>query len=577
MSCDAYWDELELQFETLSQVDPHSGATWDDFPHYPAPLLKRSGSTTTRRFRTAVLENEFLRVDVLPALGGRILGIYDKAAKAAIIPIPSQVELRSNGSILDFEWGVWWSVGFDRSPYGLDEVDCQVLPPEDDYSPASVVLFGMCPGTRTSWHAAVSLGPEASAIGLTLAAFNRDLSTRPASTNIRAYLGRDSEAFGKHACISNEARGVSLCFLSDPGELALVETELDTLVLRRFGPGEKLSPRQTDKMELRLLPIAGMTSPNCASEDCAIAIRDGQIQVFSGTSRKTKLVIQTRSQTMEMPLDLSARSVVEVSTKDVGTVDRAALISEGRVLVDSAQTMRFGRAPAEASSFDGHSLLETMNLTSIRGASRDLRLKHTSLALQASLYAGEGDYAQAAEALDSALAFNAEDPLTWWLKAAVIRVAGRAEDDMPEMPNAHFLAPLEPLLRAEAFLSQPPQDKEPSPLVKPLRPEAMLEVANVLVESGLHSEAARWLDECLRHHDLPMFRYLLAWMLLTRSKMRAEAAMHVSAAALQEFAPPFPSRHTDFRVIKELAAEFPHDSRLQGWLQIAEVFSRPKS
>ena len=99
--------------------------------------------------------------------------------------------------------------------------------------------------------------------------------------------------------------------------------------------------------------------------------------------------------------------------------------------------------------------------------------------------------------------YNADDPLLWWGKAVALRLAG--EDNEQELLNAHFLAPLEPALRAESFLSQPINpDGAPSPLLASLaeNPEEFIEVACLLIDCGLFDQASRWIDEALRHRDL---------------------------------------------------------------------------
>lgn len=575
MKCDAYWDDIELAFETVTPFAPHATGKSDAFPLYPAPSLSPTGSFSTRRFRMAVLENDFLRIDIAPSLGGRIIGIYDKAARTAILPIPNRLEL--SGSVLDLEYGVWWSAGFDRSPYGLDEVDAQLFPPDEEGGSASAVLFGMSPATRCSWHASVTLGPGSGEIGVTLSILNRDFQPRPAFLNLRLSLGKGSSADPSLGAVHHAARMALLSASTRAGEIAYSDSEGDTLVLRCFADGDLMAPRQSDQMQVQILPAAGISGPVAIGNGCAISVDAGRIQCYSDTDRHAKLVILVNGKTLESPVDLKARTVSELGAGDLGSIDRVALIEDGRVLAETSRQAEMISIQSRPNSFDGHAILDSRDVAALTRAARDLGLRHASLCLRASILVADGSLDEALDVIDSALAYNAEDPLTWWLKAAVLRACGETDEECPEMPNAHFLAPLEPVLRAEAFLSQPPQGKEPSPIVNPVRPEAMLEVANLLIESGLQSDAARWLDECLRHHDLPMFRYLLAWMYLTGSKMRAEAATQIAAAAKLEIGEPYPSRHYDFRAVRELAREFPDDLRLADWLSIVDAFTQPKS
>jgi len=50
-------------------------------PTYPYPLLDNlTNQRIDKRYRAVFLENEFLRVTVLPELGGKLYAIYDKTA-----------------------------------------------------------------------------------------------------------------------------------------------------------------------------------------------------------------------------------------------------------------------------------------------------------------------------------------------------------------------------------------------------------------------------------------------------------------------------------------------------------------
>lgn len=577
MTCDAYWDEVDLRFETVSAIVPRPGSTWNEFAHYPAPLLRRTGSIGHRTFRLAVLENEFMRVDVAPSLGGRIIGIYDKTSTSAILPIPETLKLASSGSTHGLEYGVWWSSEPGASPFALDSVEAQLLPAEEDRGPASIVLFGLNPVSRNSWHAAITLEPGSSEIGLVVSVLNRDLRPAPAALDVRINLGPDSEPNPAARSASDPARRATLAAFASAGELSRCEVEGNSLVIGGFADGDWLAPRQSERVELRLLPAAGMPKADASGHGCLLALESGKIRVYSAAEREAKLVIRARGQTLESKLELKAGGITDADLTGIGAVECAAIVEGGQVVATTQSPETAIRTQSHPRDFDGHAAFQSRDDAFLRQASKDLGLKHISYCVRAAMLAQDGRFREAAEVLDSALAFNAEDPLTWWFKAAVTRLAGEDSEDMPEMPNAHYLAPLEPVLRAEAFLSQPPQGEEPNPLVKPLAPDSMLEVANLLLESGLQADAARWLDECLRHDDAAMFRYLLAWMLLSKSKMKIEAATHVSAAAKLEIAAPYPSRPHDFLAIRGLAKAFPEDVRLTEWLEIVEAFSQPRS
>ncbi len=181
-------------------------------------------------------------------------------------------------------------------------------------------------------------------------------------------------------------------------------------------------------------------------------------------------------------------------------------------------------------------------------------LAHTLLAIRA---ISEKRYPDAAASYEQALMFNAEDPLLWWGKAVASRLSD--QDNETELLNAHFLAPLEPALRAESFLSQPVSlNPDPNPLLSPLaeNPEEFIEVACLLIEAGQFDQASRWIDEALRHRDLAMLRYLMAYCLLTATRLEAEAAEQIRLASQIPFGPPFPFRDIEQKAITTLAKVF---------------------
>ena len=109
---------------------------------------------------------------------------------------------------------------------------------------------------------------------------------------------------------------------------------------------------------------------------------------------------------------------------------------------------------------------------------------HVALARE---HIAAGEFSRAEERLEEALLFNGDDPLAWWLKGAIRRHLGSLEEG-PELPNAHYLAPMEPVLRAEALFTQPEgESSEPNALILPLadHPDLLAECALRLLEAGL--------------------------------------------------------------------------------------------
>jgi hypothetical protein len=200
----------------------------------------------------------------------------------------------------------------------------------------------------------------------------------------------------------------------------------------------------------------------------------------------------------------------------------------------------------------------------------DLRTKHAATVLRAIAFIRAGNWVQAQRSLDDALTCGAENHLVWLLKAIVARKTGDETDDLL---NGHFLAPLEPLFRVESFLAQNVQSREPSPLVAPIadNPEALIEGAAFLFQLGLFDDLSRWVDECLRHREVPMLRYFLAEALFARSPMSVDAASHLQRASQAPINPPYPWRQIEKTVLSRLALRVPNDARIQDLLELIKA------
>jgi tetratricopeptide (TPR) repeat protein len=189
--------------------------------------------------------------------------------------------------------------------------------------------------------------------------------------------------------------------------------------------------------------------------------------------------------------------------------------------------------------------------------------------------ASEGRYHDAHRDIEQALLFDAEDHLAWWSQAVLARLMGSDEEEAGVLLNAHYLAPLEPALRAESFLSQSAMmGKEPSSILRPLAesPEQFVEVACLLLDMGLYDQATRWIDEALRHGDLAMLRYLQAFAYLSASRMSVDAAEQVAAAGRLPFGPPLPWRDIEGVALRFLRDRFSADSTLASYLELYERF-----
>jgi hypothetical protein len=143
--------------------------------------------------------------------------------------------------------------------------------------------------------------------------------------------------------------------------------------------------------------------------------------------------------------------------------------------------------------------------------------------------------------------------------------------------NAHYLAPLEPLLRVEALLNQVGEaESAPNPILRSYSSdrETMLGTVGSLIEVGLITDAMRLISEWLKFQDFPMLRYLLAYCTLESSKMDIEAGEQMRLAAQMPFEGPFPHRPIESRILQELSKKWRNEPKLQAYVELDKLYSR---
>lgn len=565
MPVEVYEDSFELHVGLLEAVIPQ---TREEFGgSYPYPPLKGTDRTEKRTFRTAVLENDHLKASFLPDLGGRLLSLLDKSSNTEILP--HNTTLRPT-----FD-----SVRHAGIPNGLQIT----LDGRDRLNSMGTVAYAAQPGEQlaglwlaetagpVSWHAHWQLAADRAELSLEVRAYNRTLVSQPYTGglliwNPGARLFSAPEGF----VIWNDPGDSGLAIWEDDAVLGGAFQLMGQTVISRASQGFQLAPRQMDSFKLRLLPFSKIGEPVAATKAVLMGRNTGKISLrVPGILAKGKVVLLTSDgQTLEAAANLEAGSRFEAelpaNVAEIAVLDAEKNTLLRHTLGSSLDELEMGVSELltvlEQEPFDAEATPRTLLAQTLHQSLK--APAYTALALHA---CREGRFDAASEALEQALLHNGEDHLSWWLRAVLQRLLGKAEEEQPELLNAHYLAPLEPALRAESFLSQPMGGgREANPILKPLldTPEAFVEVACLLLSAGLYQEANRWLDEALRHVDLAILRYLQAFTLMQGSRMQADAASQVSAAGRLPFGPPFPWREVETRALRSLVQAFPQDEVL---------------
>lgn len=582
MPTEIFEDVLDIDAGMVETV-PFDHSNRSTLTCYPYPRLKKAPTSQRGELRLICLENECLRVELAPDLGGRIVRLLDRRTGIEVLPKPSKIDPQEGGPRgIHWPYGIEFVVGASGRLNALGPVWERIVESED-----SILIGELIPGLGVSWHAKLELPERSSVLRLELAVFNRGLLPVRCGWGVSCHL--EGHPVGESALYA-DGRRAGLAIQPATGTLAIASSSDGQLDLA--APPSVLMPRERVVFQASVNPITGLKSLTKWSNGVGLSMEAGSLAIQAdqdlGLAKVYLLTGDNETLESEIGAPIGSIGALEIPP---GVAVRSLQIEDDRkraVLRWEAElppTAPFGPLPsvaagavwdaaatnepatAEEAYLSGLDALDIPALATRRfdQAMSSPALKSPTFVGQAMVMLREKVYLGAAEHLESALLFNAEDHLAWWLLAIARRLSIGTEEERPELLNAHYLSPLEPALRVESFLSQTEYGREPNPIVSPLAedPESLVECAVLLLEAGLPAEAARWIDECMRHREVPMLRYLQAWSLLQNSRMAAEAAEQVSAAGKSPLEPPFPWRRMERRAIRELAEKFPRDERLQ--------------
>lgn len=556
MPSDVYEDPLELEVEILEAGPPTADS-------YPYPHLRQTGSRTKRTFRSLVLENAYLRAAVVPTLGGRIVSLLDKRTGVEVLPPPVVVPGGRRGARMI--GGIELHLDGRERLTSLGAVQFAAEEGDED-RPASLWLGESVTGEGTSWHCHLSLPHERAELLLESRIFNRFEAPVPYNGGLMLPAQTDVRANG------------SLCLATSKGVGVVFATALEgwhcghsdgRVTLTRFQTCRTLAPRQLDTWRAAIVPVSGLEQVHAASGSGALAVLSNkvQIQVTERLPSGKVVILTNEGQTLEAPVQAYPEQVLELALPE-GAAAVALMDVSRRVLIRWDSNWR----PADAETPPVLRLEASEPLDPVIAAF-EVGTRHFAYAKLGMEAMSSGEWSEAESYLEQALLYNGEDHLSWWFKALSKRLSGEEAEESPELLNAHYLAPLEPALRAESFLAQPKtMELEANPVLKPFseHPESFVEVACLLIEAGLFEQASYWLDESLRHEDLPMLRYLLAYCHLRVTKLNVEIAKELAAAGAKPLGPPYPWRSIELAALRALAASHPSDSRLRELTALAD-------
>lgn len=544
-------DSLDLTIEQVETVPlPAEGPLPEC---YPMPLLRGTGRTSPQSTPVVVLENSFLRISVCPDLGGRILEVKDKRTGLDVLPRWSSLVPEPGGPRgLRLPAGLrilGGKPGAEARLNDMGRVDLMIRESEEEEAPAAVMLHELDSGSGVSWRALISLPSDRAEIQIDLKVLNRNLHP--------ALFEAGLEIEGARGAFWGEETWGAWWTERDAGWHVGCDRRLtweaDGTALRAVSPASPLYPREVLSLCYRLTPFSGLGRAAILSPDLGAGMIGGRLRVQSSARvPAAAIILRTDQGSFSAQADLHPEAFFEADVSSLGALQ--AVGWQGEELAWGPQTQPEAPLPSPLRN----SLLQEPKGSLVPG------LAGPALVARSQRLASQGKWAEASLALEEALVVNGEDHLAWWAKAWATRM-GKLAEERPELLNAHFLAPMEPSLRAESFLQQGAlQGKDPSPITKSLarNPDAGLDVVHRILEHGEAREALSLIDEILRHEEIGLLRVISSWLLLTKSRMTVEAAQHIQKLDSRPLAPPFPWRPLEREAVLACHSAFPQSGNL---------------
>lgn len=417
--------------------------------------------------------------------------------------------------------------------------------PTEDDEPASLQVGGLLPD-GFSFLIRYELPPDEARLRVEARLFNR-LATRPGRgrLSLEADLGEGRVHRAEHgACAYVPGRQAGIALFGRGCDLAEAELDDGAFIVRR--PAKTFYPRETETWRFVLAPVTGLPSLEAFDADAALSVGDRLVVQAHRPLPDHRLdLLSEDGRTFALPAYLYAERALGVDLSGVPRPSELALVApDGRpTLTWRRHALPSDRDPRDEAEEDGPTAAERRFFAAAVAFERfeDVRddleraeaafpLRAATHTLQAMRAMRDGDFGEAEARFENALLYNAEDPLAWWGQAVAQRLQG-SEEANPALPNAHYLAPFEPALRAESFLAQPvAEGSEPSSLLRDLADDVpnAVEAACAYIELGRFDQAARLLEELLRFGDHLRLRRLLAACYLVGTRMEAHAAEQVA-------------------------------------------------
>ncbi|MBS1720584.1 MAG: hypothetical protein JST35_09080 [Armatimonadetes bacterium] len=294
-----------------------------------------------------------------------------------------------------------------------------------------------------------------------------------------------------------------------------------------------LAPFQTAQRinRVRVAPLGARGFGSSENGWVSIDAEGFSIEVVSPRLDSTVILLDQEEKSLEAKMTLLPSKPTRVAFVGVQAV---AVRAAGGELLMSTRESNAPPAPLPTLVPPATvSITPSASLAELAQASERIEIRGAAAILRAAAYLREDELDVAESFFMMAQASIGDCPLVHAFGCRLGTL--RNDEDMESLHQMELsdLAPLHPLVKALAFLRlEQSMSKEPNAGLHALaqQPIWLLRVARFLVETGLHTDASRWIDEALRHGSWAELHELYAQLLRKSSPMSAEAAIHEGKA-----------------------------------------------
>lgn len=577
MSALVYQDLWEVESELLRSKE--IGSQMPKICCYPWQELEISGQVGQVTLRVVIIENAWLKVTIVPDLGGRIIQLENKSTRSTLWPRIDKLQPVKGGRRGAFLPQGLVPFAGNSQDTAMGVVDFRVVEPENQDGPVAVIVAGLT-SDGLDWSACYSLESNSRELAIECTAHNRSVSPIRAGFGFNVDSRQSSVSKGDGFLVTQqENRATALvAHWNECVSMLPITGSLESDAVTTYSSATVFGPRQTRNWKMKLC----LLDQPLALE----AIRNGLIVGTEGVKLRIDctenqaecnvFVLDADGQSWESPLVANendpflATFPAEIRGVVIKNKESEWLRWEkGQRSQASSQSSEIENAMLRAWDSKGESAESHI----LRAIAADETIGYTPFGLEgvvalsrAMKFTRNQNWAMALSEIDQAINFRADDPLLWWLRSAVERNMNDIEGERTSLLNAQYLAPMEPMLRVEAFLSTPiASSPGPSPLLKPIAndPDALLDAISILWDCGFFVDTARLMKDCLEIKETPLVRYMYAYGLIHFAHLKTEAAEQVARVSGERISPPFPNRKWERIAIEDLRIQFKDDQRLQ--------------